>query len=234
MFKKMLGVLAILSLGACATPYVATPYDRASANVRQIVLVDDSAPEAAVAYEVASMGSNFGLIGALVDAGIQAERRAALNKSLGTVQFDAEKRLETRIIERLQGDGYQVTALEGTMRAKREFMVTYPVSGENQDAYLDLVVIDYGYLSAGAFQPFRPHASATVRLVSASDPTKVLMDNRIVYNSMYPNESVINISPNPRYEFRNREELLADPTRTAAGIEDALNQLADTAAQLLR
>ena len=68
MFRKVLGILAVLSVGACASPYVATPYDRASANVESIVVADDSVPEKAIAYEVASVGSNFGLIGALVDA----------------------------------------------------------------------------------------------------------------------------------------------------------------------
>ena len=48
------------------------------------------------------------------------------------------------------------------------------------------------------------------------------------------NAGVITLTPNPAYEFKNREELLADPARMAAGIEDALNQVADTAAQLLR
>lgn len=234
MIKKALGILAILSVAACATPYVATPYDRATANVQQIALVDDSAPDGAIAYEVASMGSNFGLIGALVDAGIQAERRAALNKALGTVSFDAESRLEARLNERLRADGYQVATMTNPARTKREFLVSYPTATGEHDAYLDVVVIDYGYLSAGAFQPFRPYATATVRLVSAEDPTRILMDNRIAYNAMGAAEGIITLTPNPQFAFKNREELLADPARTAAGIEDALTQVADTAAQLLR
>lgn len=230
---KVLGLVAALCVSACAAPYVATPYDRASAGVARIAVIDDAAEDDAIAYEVASMGSNFGLVGALIDAGIQAERRAALNRALDGAEFDAEARLEAILAERLASQGYQVATLDNGARAKRDFLKTYPAA-EGHDAYLDVVVMNYGYLSAGAFQPFRPHASAMVRLVSAADPDRVLMDNRIVYNGMDVADGVIALSPDPSFEFQNREQLLAEPERTAAGIEHALSEIADTAARLLR
>lgn len=49
-----------------------------------------------------------------------------------------------------------------------------------------------------------------------------------------PSEGVITLSPDPAYVFRNREELLADPGRLAEGIHTALDEVADTAARLLR
>ena len=235
MLKRVCIAVMAMTAAGCASPYVATPYDRASANVRTITVIDDAAEDDAVAYEVASMGSNFGLIGALVDAGIQAERKSAVNKALDSVNFDGEAVFEQRLASRLVSEGYEVTTRTGPARAKRDFIVAYPTADGVVDAYLDVVVGHHGYLSAGAFQPFRPSASAQVRLVSAADPSKILMDNRIVYNGMTAaNAGAITLTPNPAYEFKNREELLADPARMAAGIEDALNQVADTAAQLLR
>lgn len=234
MFKKMLGIVAILSVGACASPYVATPYDRASANVQSIVMADDAVPPKLSAFEVASIGSNFGLVGALVNAGIQAGREDAMTKALATVDFDPEARLEARMVSTLAAQGYQVAVVDGPLRAKRDFMAAYPAAPAGTDAYLDVVVTNYGYLSAGAFQPWRPTAQATVRLVSAADPSNVLMENVIVYNAMYPVEGVITLTPNPAFSFTNQEEMEADPAKLAAGIEDALNQIADTAAQLLR
>ena len=235
MYRNLAGLFAVLSLGACATPYVATPYDRADANVRSIAIMDDAAGDEAIAYEIASVGSNFGLIGALVDAGIQAERRQAVNRALESADFDGEDALERRLIQRLGGEGYRVAVRDGSTRAKRAFMVSYPSAEGATDAYLDVIVEHYGYLSAGAFQPFRPSASVKVRLVSAADPTKILMDNWIVYNVVAGSATgAITLAPNPQYEFQNREQLLADPERMAAGIEDALNQVAETAVQLLR
>jgi hypothetical protein len=134
----------------------------------------------------------------------------------------------------LGAEGYVVKALEGSARAKREFAASYPTGAAEVDAYLDVVVLNYGYLSAGAGQPFRPTVWANLRLVSAKNPSKPLMENMIVYNGMGVQAGVITLSANPAYAFSNREELLADPKRLAAGIEDALNQVADTATRLLR
>jgi hypothetical protein len=234
MLGRIGGLVAVLLLGACASPYVAKPYDRAAAAVRTVAVVDDALPEEPIAYEVASVGSNFGLIGALVDAGIQSSRQNAVNEALRGIGFDPETKLEARLISRLGAQGYTVRALNGAPRPKREFLATYPGPDGTADAYLDVAVLGYGYLSAGAGQPFRPTVDAKVRLVSAKDPSKALMENRIIYNGMNPPKGVVTLSPDPQYVFNGRAELLADPARTAAGIENALNQVADTAAQLLQ
>jgi hypothetical protein len=232
--RVVAALIGALCLSACASPYIGKPYDRASAGVRSIALVGDSTPDKADAYEVASVGSNFGLIGALVDAGIQSSRKNAVNDALAGAGFDAERRLDQLLVSRLTAEGYTVQALSnGPRNGKREFLVTYP-GADGADAYLDLTVVDFGYLSAGAGQPFRPTVFANVRLVSARDTKKVLMENRIVYNGMRPQQGVITLTADPQYAFNNRAALLEDPKRLAGGIEAALSQVADTVAQLLK
>jgi len=232
-FKKVLVAAAALMVAACASPYIATPYDRASASVTQIALIDDSLPTKAIAYEVASVGSNFGLIGGLIDAGIQLERQNAVNDALAGIAFDAEAELETRLISALSAEGYVVAPLESGERAKRDWLETYPAASPQTEAYLDVAVLHYGYMSSGASQPFRPAVAAKVKLVRVSDGS-TLMENQIVYNPLNVMQGVVTIAPNPEYAFDNRAALLAEPARMAAGIEDALNQVADTATQLLR
>lgn len=233
MFKRVLVAAMAMTVAACASPYVATPYDRSTASVQSIALIDDSVPEKAIAYEVASVGGNFGLIGALVDAGIQAERQGAVNEALGGLGFDAESTLEARVIAALGQQGYTAAPLAGADRAKRDFLETYPDAPAGVDGYLDIAIVQYGYMSAGAGQPFRPTVGAKVKLVKVSDGS-TLMENMIVYNPLNTVEGVVTLAPNPDYEFRNRAALLENPERLAAGIEDALNQVADTAARLLR
>ncbi|MGQ3040497.1 MAG: hypothetical protein ACT6TH_06870 [Brevundimonas sp.] len=230
---QFVGLVAALALGACASPYVAAPYDRASARVSGIAIVDDSVPEKAIAYEVASVGSNFGLIGAIVDAGIQAERQDAVNDALRGVRFDAETKLEERIVSRLVAQGYSVQPMPGLPRRRHDWLETYPAAPAATDAYLDIAIVHYGYMSSGFGQPFRPAVGAKVKLVKVSDGS-TLMENQIVYNPLNEMQGIITIAPNPEYAFENRSALLADPARLAAGIEDALNQVADTATQLLR
>ena len=143
MFRKILGAVAVLSVGACASPYVATPYDREAHGIEVIALVDDSVPPEPIAYEVASAGANFGLIGALVDAGIQASRQDAVKDALEAHGFDAEAVLEARMARALEAQGYDVAVLPGSDRQRRDFLVTYPGAPEGTQAYLDLVVTQY-------------------------------------------------------------------------------------------
>ena len=233
MFRKLLVAALAMTVAACAPTYVATPYDRSTASIQSVGLIDDSVPEKATAYEVASVGSNFGLIGALVDAGIQAERQGAVNEALTGIGFDAESKLEARVIAALAQQGYTAAALPGTDRPKRDFLATYPAAPAGVDGYLDIAIVNYGYMSSGAGQPFRPTVGAKVKLVKVSDGS-TLMENMIIYNPLNAIQGVVTLPPNPDYAFKNRAALLEDPSRLAAGIEDALNQVADTAVQLLR
>ncbi|MBC6983154.1 hypothetical protein [Caulobacter sp. 17J80-11] len=234
MHKVLVAAGLAVSLSACASTYVGKPYDRAAANVQSIGIADDALPEKATASEVASVGSNFGLVGALANAAIQQSREKAINDALAGAGFDAEARLEQRVITSLDAQGYRAKVEQNAVRQKRVYLASYNSAGDKPDAYLDIVVTNYGYLSAGVGQPWRPTVAATVRLVSASDSSKVLMENQIVYNGMYPQKGVITLSANPEYAFLDREDMLADPARLAGGIEDALNKVADTAVGLLR
>lgn len=233
MLKRFIVAAVAACVSACATPYVSTPYERDAHNLQSIFIIDDSAEDQGIALEVASFGSNFGLIGAIADATVQDTRRKVVNEALDGVGFNAEAILEQRLEAGLQTEGYRVSVQTGFDRPKRDFLQSYPGTDQGADAYLDVVIV-YGYLSAGMFQPFRPHVTARVRLVSATDPSIILMDNVVVYNGIHNEPAYIVLTPNPDYAFKDRAELLADPQRLAAGIEDALNQVGETIARLLR
>jgi hypothetical protein len=233
MLKNLIGLVLAAGLGACASAYVGTPYERASTNIHRIAIADDSVPPKLTAWEVASAGSNFGLIGALVDAGIQGDREHEMTAALTSIGFDAEAALEQRLIATLGTEGYEAAVLPGSEREHRVFLTAYSGAPDGTDAYLDVVVTNYGYISAGVGQPWRPTAQALVRLVRASDNT-TLMENQIVYNAMYVQQGVITITANPQFAFQNRDAMTADPQMLAAGLEDAFNQIADTAAHLLQ
>lgn len=231
---KLLPVIVLAgTLGACANTYVARPYAAGPAPITQIAIIDDSLPEGVSAVEVASVGSNFGLIGALIDAGVRDSREDAIDAALATVSFDAETDLETALIDAFRANGVQSAVAAESRRPDRKFLVQYPSAQGNAQAYLDLVAVRYGYTSAGSGQPWRPTADIMVRLVSAQD-SRVLMENRIAYNVMGAPNGVITIAPDPEFTFNNREEMRTNPDRLANGLRSAFRQVASTAAGLMR
>jgi hypothetical protein len=153
--KKLVIVAALgLSLSGCASRYAATPYLAPAQPIQTVSLAQDITPSEASAFEVASVGSNFGLIGALIDAGVQDSRKDRVNEALSGVKFDAEMEMQAVLSQALQSKNIQVTILSGEDRKKREFLLKYP-KNENGQATLDVVVLNYGYISAGSGQPWR-------------------------------------------------------------------------------
>lgn len=228
--KKSIAAIALLSLGACAKPYVGTPYTAPAAPIERVGLADDSLPEQVVAYEAASTMSNFGLIGGLIDAGVQASRKDRVNEALASVDYTPEPAFEKYLIEAFAEENVAVELVEGSNREDREFIADYPSAAVQ--AYLDVNVSAFGYINAGN-ELWRPTVVADVRMVDAAT-AQTLMENRIVYNGVDTQAGVITISPNPEYAFQNREDMVTQPERLAAGIDDALRQVADTAVRLLK
>ena len=153
--KLIASAMFALVLSGCASRYAATPYTAPATPIQSVALAQDIAPAEASAFDVASVGSNFGLIGALTDAGVQSSRKDRVNEALTSVQFDAEKEIGVFLAEALKGKSIQVSALDGADRKKREFLLKYPQETANAQAFLDVVVLNYGYVSAGSGQPSR-------------------------------------------------------------------------------
>ncbi len=229
---RFAAVAMAASLSACTSTYVGKPYAAGPEPITRIAIADDSLPEGVSAVEVASIGSNFGLIGALISAGVENSRENAIEQALATVSFDAEADLERALIDAFQANGVESAVSSGSKRTKRTFLVDYP-GAQGAQAHLDLVATHYGYVSAGHGQPWRPMADVQVRLVS-TDGKKVLLENRIAYNVMNAPNGVITIAPDPQFTFNNREEMKNNPDRLANGLRSAFKQVASTAAGLLR
>jgi hypothetical protein len=230
---RFAAVALAASLSACTSTYVAKPYVAGPEPITRVAIADDSLPEGISAVEVASIGSNFGLIGALISAGVENSRESAIEAALATVSFDGEADLERALVDALQANGVQSAVSSGAKRTERTFLVKYPTAEGGAQAHLDLVATQYGYVSAGHGQPWRPTADVQVRLVSL-DGKKVLLENRIAYNVMGAPNGVITIAPDPEFTFNNREEMKANPDRLANGLRSAFRQVASTAAGLLR
>jgi hypothetical protein len=224
--------VALLLTSACASNYVGTPYTATAQPLSRVALADDTLPDDVIAYQAASTMSNFGLLGGLIDAGVQASRRDAVNDALETIAYDPEPAFEAYLIGELAEHGITATLATGPEREKREFVIDYPQAGADVQAYFDLVVHNFGYVQAGGNE-WRPAASAEVRLVERATGA-TLMENFIAYNIPDARAGVITLPPNAEFRFANREDMVTHPERLAAGMDDALHKVADTAVSLLR
>jgi hypothetical protein len=226
---------ALMTLAACAgQPEI--PYDRTTAaNNKTIGLLTPAWPSSAISFLASNPGQSFGLVGALINAGIEDGRDTDLKAILVDQKIDANADFVNALTANLQAKGFTVVPVDAD--AKRgALMKKYPAAGANNvDSYLDVAVLDYGYLAAGigSDNPYRPWCAAFVKLVRASDGA-VLMQDSVTYNSWIDTKNTVKLSPDPQYAFPNWSDAKAAPERTAQGVSVAAKSTADTIGDLLK
>lgn len=243
--KKFSCLLLAGAVSACATPYVPVPFDRQSSGVVSIAVMDDSMPETTTPFQAATMSANMagaaaaavplagifvGLVAGGIQAGIESDRRNKLEEILKANNFFAETLFEERLQASLVEQGFS-TSIHGKARKERDFLKVYP--DNPADAHLDVVVHNYGYVTAGDNVPWRPYANISVRLIG-KDKKTVLMDNRLAYNPLGSPEEIVNISANDAYSFESWDAVIADPQKAIAGLHDVIDQSAKTIGTLLK
>lgn len=238
LFLRWVAACALfVALAACATK-PAIPYDRSSSNpVKKIGIVTPEFPEGPHALLASSVGMSFGLIGALIDAGMEANRDSSLDHVLAAQNFAAYQRFVDGLTASLKAQGYEVEMISVTRPKKGEFLKTYP-TGEKVDAYLDIVAFNYGYVAAGVAgsTPYRPFLYTQCQLVRASD-NSVLMQDQVDYNPINvgsQSKDNVTIGPDPAYSFEKFSDLEGDPAKATKGVEVAFAQTTDAIGKLLR
>jgi hypothetical protein len=229
-------LIAVALLSGCATkPEI--PFDKGANNIKSIGILTPYEPDSGSVVLATSVGRSFGIIGALVDAGMQASRENKFNSLLGQESFVFQDELLKSLSGKLTIYGYSVSMV-AVPRSGSGYLKVYPKGDDNKvDAYLDVVVTGYGYVAAGigSSTPYRPVDFMKVRLVRAAD-SKILMEDTVVFNPVGPAlaTNIVTVPPNPDYTFEDFDALTADPARMTKGLEDSVDQSADAVAKLLR
>jgi hypothetical protein len=229
--------ISALSLTACAN-HPEIPYDHASAgDVKTIGLVTPSTPKEASVVLATSVGKNLpgalGIIGALVDGGLESTRETHFNSLLQNQHFSAQDALAQSLTKELEAKGYTVVMVPAT-REKPDFLTNYPTN-TNVDAYLDVVTTWYGYVAAGVKDetPYRPGMNIKVKLVAAKNAS-ILMQDVIAYNPINTPKDTVTIAPDPDYVFLDFDTLMGAPEKATQGLQVAATQSAINVGQLLK
>ena len=224
---------ALIVLAGCAgAPEI--PYDSSTAKIQTIGLPSPSLPQDAQVVLASSVGQSFGLVGGLIDAAMQSKRDSEFKAIMQAQHFTAKGQLVTDLTKDLEDKGFTVVPYE-VGRTKAEFLPSYPPAPQKVDAYLDIVVVGYGYLAAGIGHdtPYRPYVIMNCKLVRATD-SSVLMQDSITLNSLFPAKQQITLSPDPSYAFATFDDLTAAPSKATAGVDSAMAETSKTVGGLLQ
>jgi hypothetical protein len=204
---RILFAMAAVAMTAACTSHPEIPYDHASAgDIKTIGVLTPSIPKEAAVVLATSVGKNLpgvlGIVGVLVDGGMQSAREGHFNELLQQQHFTAQDAVLKSLTKELEARGYVVVMIPAT-RDKADFLKSYPTGPDAKvDAYLDLVTTFYGYVAAGIGDstPYRPSMNIKVQLVSAKNAS-VLMQDAVAYNPINTPKDTVTIAPDPDYVF---------------------------------
>lgn len=219
-----------LILAGCAAPEI--PYDKTVASqVKTIGLVTPHFPSGPDVILATTVGQSFGLVGALIDGAMKANRDSQFKALLDAQNFVEPDILTKEVADGLKAEGYNVVMLPAP-RDTADFLPQYPPAAV--DAYLDVVVNNYGYLSAGVGSalPYRPFILLRARLVKAQD-SSVLMQDAVLYNNFGNTKNIVTIPADPTLGFPDFSSLVADPPTAIKGMQTATDKTAETVDKLL-
>lgn len=236
---RLLPPLLLLSLlAACAPPPI--PYDRAATPpVHSIAVVQPGFPDDPAVIVAASPGASFGLVGALIDAALTAEREKRFAAAIKPIGLAPRDEFTQALLAAVSAQGYEARLMPLKRRQGGYVDELKPDAGPPVDAWLDCYVGGWGYLAAGTGDstPYRPILSLGCQLVRTSDHRKLMRDI-VWYNplssSMASRQQAVTLAPDSRYAFTTSDALDADPARAVAGIRDSFTRSAGAIGELLK
>ena len=226
--------LALAFLGGCVH-HPEIPFEKTANNIKTIGILTPGVPSGPGVILATTVGRSFGIIGALVDAGMTASRDSQFDDELKRQNFAFEDAVTKSLSDRLTAAGYTVSTVPVT-RKPTDFVKSYPKADDAKvDAYLDVYYAGYGYIAAGigSETPYRPGVALRVRLVRARD-TAVLMEDTIIYNPIGTPVDTVTIAPDPDDLFQDFDALKANPEHATKGLSKAIDQTSDTIVKLLQ
>lgn len=227
---------ALVCLAGCASqPEI--PFDKTAASVHTIGVLTPVMQEKPTVWLATDLGQSFGLVGALIDAGMQEAREKKMWALLVDQKMNPRDQFSSVLRQSLEADGFAVKPIN-VERQDDKYLKAYPSAAENGvDAYLDIVVGQYGYVAAGiaSSTPYRPFVYLNCKLVQATTGA-VLMQDSIYYNPVAPfgQGKNVSISPDPAYTFVNFNAIENAPQQGAAGLTAAFHATSDSIGRLLR
>ncbi len=234
--NRVFGLVFAALLALAATGCVSMPEQQAynrdvHANVKTIAVLETQPTETTVMM-LNHPGANFGLIGGLVAAADQASKESRYAAILAKSQFEPLAYFRDRLTAHMGERGYTlVWPASQVQKARVErgslgLRKAYPTTTA-ADAQMDVNVSFIGYAAAGAGDraPYRPTATASVRLVSPDGKQNYYTDY-YAYNNVFNINKAVAIDADAQFAYPDFDDLVRAGVASVEGLRQAIDAVA--------
>lgn len=226
---RAIGLLTFVALLSACQSMPTTAYNKAESNVKAVSLAPMGIPKEPSVRILASVGSNFGLIGAVVEESRAAAASKELQEIFAQTKYDYHKDLQDSLAVAFSQISLPLSAQDGERPAKEKVKFLSSCRPVPQtDACLDVFLTYFGYMSAGATTDYVPTVHLTAKLVGSDGAT--LFQDQVHYNALVGTKAIV-VQPSDQYRFKDRDAMKADPQRVTAGIQHAVRAAMDELAK---
>jgi hypothetical protein len=222
--RSLLVLGAIAVLAACQSMPSTTFDPTLRQTIRKVGIAPLGMPENAEVRILHSVGSNFGLIGAIVEESRAANARGELEDVLAKSGYDFKLEMTTNTQLAMTAAGFDVVQLPGARPTAHRAKFLKTVAAEaGVDAVLDVYVMSLGFFAAGATTDYRPGCHIAARLVDPKTQ-KVLFQDQVMYGAvMLTYQKAIVLPGDPAATFKDRDALQLDAPVTRDALKKALD-----------
>ena len=237
-FAAVCAITSVLLAGCVSAPPRQAFNQAGHSDIKTIYVL----PEKPVDFTVFMMNNpaaSFGLIGALIASGQQADEEKDMRGFEQQADFHPALYFKDVLSRDMQARGYRLVWPDPLVDSSKPDHDAFglrkgysPVT--YADAMLDVAIDFFGYAAAGAGKgsPYRPTISMGARLVGR-DGKQNLFTDFFVYNNVFNAKQAITLDADPQYAYPMYSDLKAAGVQSMEGLKHALDTMAAALAKQL-
>ncbi len=194
-------------------------------KVKIIGLLDVQEPSE---YAAVNMGGAGFLLGALGGAAQSKSNKSQSERFTEVIRpdFNAARRLEQQLTEKLQAKGYQVVPLTGQRPVLNGEKLDYSGIQSDADVFLEVGFLTVGYLSEPNSRSYNPSIKAVARVISRELGTRLYFQS-FAYGEKWGTPKSMELLAAPDGSgIRSFDALIEDPQRAAASLQGGVDAIA--------
>ncbi len=227
----VLGVVVLMFSGCTKLPNL--DYNaQMNRDIHTIAIIPPKKIEDIGVFYFNHPGESFGLIGGLAAAAEFSSKKTTYNNLIKSEKFDPDRYFTQKLADYLKDEGYSVHLLPYDKRRDNDYMKKYP--NINTDAFLDVVILDLGYIAGSPSSSYKPTVRAKVKMLKRKNQTTLYEKYIGAGENFALSEEADYAGDDTTHHYKDFDTLKKHAQESVEGIKKALDMLARHIADALK